>query len=562
MKKVIIYLRTSSDRQLDNTSLSTQEDICRNYCRTEGFEVVECSVNEAVSAKETNEKRVIELLDFAKEMQGKFEVLVVYKLDRFARSQEQHHWLRGQLLKLSIVLRSASERIDETPSGKLVEGVMAAVNEYDNAIRRERSIIGVWKRISDGLWPKQPPTGYWRPKVPGVRLSLCEWDENCYQAIIDIFTFFNTGAYTQDQLAKLMAEKKLKDYKSVTLKFSKQYISKILKNPFYAGLMVNQEGNFVQGKHKPLITIATWEKTQDLLKSKSNNATHKRLYNHPDFTLRRFTKCSFCDKPFTGCWSSGNGGKYAHYYCANPKCERYCQTIPKKELEEKFCDYLKKIKPKEEFIVFFEKVFITRYEERIHEIKGDYLRKMDDIKELEKEQAWLIEKGQKGVIPDDLLEKQLKDLEQKITLSKFSLTDMHAEEVSIDSLLSYAYAFIRTADLVWYDSLSDARLKYQRLIFPDGVSFDGREFSNQRLALPFNLITDIAAKKSTVVRTRGLEPPTLAGYAPQAYAYTKFRHVRAVPKRGFEPPRANAHSALNAARLPVPPLRRLRLILA
>src|SRR3990167_5734915 len=207
---------------------------------------------------------------------------------------------------------------------------MAAVNEYDNAIRRERSIIGVWKRISDGLWPKQPPTGYWRPKVPGVRLSLCEWDENCYQAIIDIFTFFNTGAYTQDQLAKLMAEKKLKDYKSVTLKFSKQY------------------------------------------NSKSNNATHKRLYNHPDFTLRRFTKCSFCDKPFTGCWSSGNGGKYAHYYCANPKCERYCQTIPKKELEEKFCDYLKKIKPKEEFIVFFEKVFITRYEERIHEIKGDY----------------------------------------------------------------------------------------------------------------------------------------------------------------------------------------------
>ena len=60
-------------------------------------------------------------------------------------------------------------------------------------------------------------------------------------------------------------------------------------------------------------------------------------------------------------------------------------------------------------------------------------------------------------------------------------------------------------------------------------------------------------------RTRTSNPCGIRTSSVRVY---QFRHVRAVPKRGFEPPRANAHSALNAARLPVPPLRRLKLILA
>jgi len=121
MKRAVIYLRTSSDRQIDNTSIPSQETICRAYCEREQLIVVSVVKKEAVSAKESNIQRAIELLNFVKKNKTKFDVLVVYKLDRFARSQEQHHWLRGQLFKLGIILRSATERIDESPSGKLIE---------------------------------------------------------------------------------------------------------------------------------------------------------------------------------------------------------------------------------------------------------------------------------------------------------------------------------------------------------------------------------------------------------------------------------------------------------
>ena len=528
MKRAIIYLRISSDKQIDNTSLETQEKISRAYCETEGYEIVDVISKEAVSAKETNIRRVAELLEFAKAREGKFDILVVFKLDRFARNQEQHHWLRGQFMRLSIILRSATERIDETPSGRLVEGVLAAVNEYDNAVRKERAKIGIWRRIDEGLWCWQPPTGYFRPKVIGVRLSVCEWDLTCCQAIIDIFTLFSTGAYTQAQLASLFYKRKLKDYKGTTLNFSQQYINKILNNRFYTGLLTTQEGKLIQGKHKPLIAIDLWEKCQSVLHSKSNNTINKRLYNNPDFTLRRFTICDACKKPITASWAKGNGGRYAYYYCANKLCKRYGKMIPKNIFEDKFCEYLKQVKPKEEFISFFEKVFFKRYEERIKEIKGDYMRKLDQVKKLEKEMQWLIEKGKKGIISDTLLEIQLKDAEQAITLAKIGLSDIHEEELDINSLLNYATAFIRTIDLVWYDGLPDARTKYQRLVFPEGVIFNGDEFSNQRLGLPFNLINDIATKNSIDVRMRGVEPPRPCEHSHLKAACIPFHHIRAM----------------------------------
>ena len=379
MKKAIIYLRTSSDRQIDNTSFSTQEDICRSYCQREGFEVVGVQKHEATSAKGTNIHRIAELLEYCKENQGKFEALIVYKLDRFARDAQQHLWLRSEILKLGIVLRSATEKIDETSQGRFLETILAAVAQLDNDVRKERAKISMWRRVEEGLWPWQPPTGYFRPKLIGVRLAVCEWDEPCSQAIIDIFTFFNTGAYTQAQLASLMRNRKLKNYRGVILNFSKQFINKILNNRFYAGLLMTYEGKIIQGQHKPLISIALWEKSQATLHSRSNNTINKRLYNNPDFTLRRFTLCKYCNKPMTAGWAKGNGGMYAKYYCHNKICQKYSKTISKKNFEDWFFAYLKQVKVKEEYVELFHQVFIKRYEERIHEIKGDYLRKLEEI---------------------------------------------------------------------------------------------------------------------------------------------------------------------------------------
>lgn len=510
MKHAIIYLRTSSDKQIDNTSLSTQEEISRSYSQREEFEVIDIKRLEAVSAdskKDSNAQRAAELLEFAKENQGKFEVLVVYKLDRFARSQEQHHWLRGQLMKIGIILRSATERIDETPSGKLVEGVLAAVNEYDNEVRKERVKIAMWRRVEEGLWPWQPPAGYYRPKEAGVRLTVSLPDPNCDWAFRDLFNLYSTGVYTYGQLASLMGKKKVKNWNGRTIKFSKQSIQKTLINPFYIGLLRHKDGKLGKGQHKALVETSVWEKCQLVVQGKSNHAINKRLYNHPDFPLRRFVMCRDCGKPFTACWTKGgSGGKYPYYYCVNKTCGRYGKMISKNTLHDEFCAYMRTVKPTDDFVNFFNGIFIERYEERRKDIKGEYLRKLEDVQGFEKEQEWLIEKGKKGIISDATLRKQLEDTDQKITLAKMSLEETHAEELEVDSLLNHATAFIRTCDLVWYDAPFEAKQKYQRLVFPAGVSYQKGVFSNSNLGLPFGLIANFASEKTTDVTPQGLEP--------------------------------------------------------
>lgn len=179
--------------------------------------------------------------------------------------------------------------------------------------------------------------------------------------------------------------------------------------------------------------------------------------------------------------------------------------IKQSDFHNDFYDYVALIKPKEEFIDLFKEVFIRRYEQRKKEFKGDYIRKLEEITQLEKEQAWLVEKGKKGIIPDDLLQKQLQESEQNITIAKFSLSEIHNEELEIEALLNEADVFIRTPELAWYSAMSEAKLKYQRMIFPEGIFYPFDPLSNTKLGLPFKLIRDFAAKNTASVNIQELE---------------------------------------------------------
>jgi hypothetical protein len=54
---------------------------------------------------------------------------------RFARDKYDHFALRSLLKSLGISLRSATEPIDDTSTGKLMEGVLAAFAQFDNDVR-------------------------------------------------------------------------------------------------------------------------------------------------------------------------------------------------------------------------------------------------------------------------------------------------------------------------------------------------------------------------------------------------------------------------------------------
>src|SRR5438034_880277 len=71
-----------------------------------------------------------------------------------------HFALRAHMKSLGISLRSATEPIDDTSTGKLMEGVLASFAQFDNDVRSDRTRAGMKAALDLGRWTFLAPIGY------------------------------------------------------------------------------------------------------------------------------------------------------------------------------------------------------------------------------------------------------------------------------------------------------------------------------------------------------------------------------------------------------------------
>jgi DNA invertase Pin-like site-specific DNA recombinase len=152
-------VRVSTKEQTENLSLPTQLRACEEYCRRQGYEVIERFHEEGESAKTTDRSQLQNLLTFCRHNKGRVHFVVVFNLTRFARDKYDHFALRSLLQSLGISLRSATEPIDDTSTGKLMEGVLAAFAQFDNDCRSDRTRAGMTAALELGRWTFLAPIG-------------------------------------------------------------------------------------------------------------------------------------------------------------------------------------------------------------------------------------------------------------------------------------------------------------------------------------------------------------------------------------------------------------------
>jgi DNA invertase Pin-like site-specific DNA recombinase len=150
--RAVIYRRVSTVEQTQNLSLSTQEEACREYCRRHGYEVDEVFVDAGESAKTTDRPEFRRMLAHCRRSRGRLHAVVVYSLTRFSRNNADHHAIATLLRGLGIALRSVTEPIDDSPSGRLMEGILASMAQFDNDVRSERVTAGLKAAVGRGRW--------------------------------------------------------------------------------------------------------------------------------------------------------------------------------------------------------------------------------------------------------------------------------------------------------------------------------------------------------------------------------------------------------------------------
>src|SRR5216683_534649 len=108
----VIYCRVSSEEQVKGTSLESQEVSCREYARSHNIKVLKIFIERGESAKFADRTALLELIDFCRQNKSTVEVLLVWKVDRFARNVTDHFSVKATLAKYGVQIVSVTEPID------------------------------------------------------------------------------------------------------------------------------------------------------------------------------------------------------------------------------------------------------------------------------------------------------------------------------------------------------------------------------------------------------------------------------------------------------------------
>ena len=496
--KAVIYLRISDEKQISNTSLGTQEQVCRGYCTKQNYEVVDVVTDEAISANKSNIQRVAELLDYCDQNYKKFDVLVVFKIDRFARSQEHHHYLRGKLLKKNIRLRSATENIGEEGSPKLVEGILAAVNEYDNDIRTERTKLGMIRRLEQGLFPWNPPLGYFLPKIVDERLCVASLDTKCSNSIKELFNLYGTGLYSFEALANKLNTKEVCNFRGTRITFRKQRIVDIVSNPFYIGFTINKIDNKLRkGLHKPLISQDIFDKCQQVKKGKKTSFIRKAT--NDNFPLKGLV-VGECGHRFTAALSTGrSGNKYGYYFCEH----RDSGYQPSKLLHDKFLSLLDEIQPEKEIVDLYFEIFKEQLTNSIVSGKSERQNVESQLSDLESKADRLIEMRLDGSIDRETFLRLKSESDQHLLLLKNRESEDVETPTDIEELVAFGKSFVTNIRKRWEDLPTEDKILYQGSIFPNKLVWDGNTYRTTHIQ---PLIESINSFKYDNVTPAGIEP--------------------------------------------------------
>lgn len=334
--RCVIYLRVSTERQADRDlteegfSLPAQREACVRHIRDQGWTVTDEYSDRGESARSADRPQLKAMLARVAEDRD-VDAVVVHKIDRLARNVEDHVAIRAALRRANVALVSVTERLEETASGRLVEGIHAVMAEFYSANLSSEIRKGLSQKAKQGGWPHAAPLGYHnlRELVGGRQVARIVPDAERAPLIRVAFELYATGEWTLERLGTELAHRGLtgrarknSEAKPLTL----NGLSTVLRNKAYKGV-VEWDGIDYPGSHEPLIDPATFAQVQTLLEARSVRGTRERKHHH---YLKGLLHCGVCGRRLSVQHSKG---RYLYFFCLGQKndpastCrERYIAT--------------------------------------------------------------------------------------------------------------------------------------------------------------------------------------------------------------------------------------------
>jgi DNA invertase Pin-like site-specific DNA recombinase len=347
-RRTVLYLRVSSKSQVDTDydpeglSIPAQREICRRRAESLGLEVVGEYVELGRTATTVQNRPEFQAMMQRISSQRDIDYVMVYQLSRLNRNRVDDAMVMLQMDAVGAKLLSATENIDDTPTGQLTRGILSAVNQYRSASEGEDIARKLAHKAKLGGTIGRARLGYLNVKedVDGRLVSTVALDEERAALIRKGFELYAEGDCSLTKLAQTMADLGLKTRKTrrhpraEAVSVNKWHL--MLQDPYYMGL-VTYKGQVYPGRHEALVSPELFAKVQDVLAERSAATRRDRTHFH---YLKKQLYCGRCrDKKRTShlvyTEAKGAGGTYGYFFCMARK-QGQCDLpyLPVRDVEE------------------------------------------------------------------------------------------------------------------------------------------------------------------------------------------------------------------------------------
>jgi len=249
-----IYIRVSTDAQREEGySIDAQKEMLTAYCVSKGIKNYQYYIDGGFSGSNIDRPELKRLIDDIKH--GKVSCVLVYKLDRLSRSQKDTLFLIEDIFNPNRVdFVSLNESMDtSTPLGRLMLGILSAFAQLERENIRERTSMGMKERVKNGYWMGggRVPFGYDYDMEKGILVP--NKDAETVRRVYDLYL----AGYSTNSIARMLG-----------LSYER-LARQILTRKTNTGIIV-YKGEEYQGRHKPIISLETYEKAMQMMEERSD----------------------------------------------------------------------------------------------------------------------------------------------------------------------------------------------------------------------------------------------------------------------------------------------------
>ncbi|MFC1944251.1 recombinase family protein [Chloroflexota bacterium] len=318
--RVVLYARVSSDKQDTELSLNAQLKALRDYAAHNDHFVVREFVDEAESGRTTARSAFKEMISIARRPNKPFGQILVWKYSRFARSREDSILYKAMLKKAGVQVVSINEPFDDTPTGRLLEGIIESLDEFYSDNLGEEVTRGMRESAARGFYlSSKAPYGFRKVKVQDGNKERTKLEPDPDQATI-VTTIFNgiLGGKGLKEVAHELNNRCIPGPRGKG--WGNTGVYTILTNEIYTGVFV--WGKNSKRGNEPVRTVNacpaiidkdTFLKVQNLMKERAPVRQHPKRVASP-FLLSGLVHCGYCAKALVGRYAKS--GKVAYYVCS------------------------------------------------------------------------------------------------------------------------------------------------------------------------------------------------------------------------------------------------------